>query len=157
MPRKVSRDERKNSNKQLSRPRKRQTPSKPKSDEITSSSASAKKMKFSTQTKVPEDAEKHYRIIDFLLVFASIATLVKCATCGGSISFKTCDKIGLGFKIQVKCEKCKEPKYIPSSEKVGAKYEINVRFVFVMRILGLGSAGCDKFCGLMDLASNFLN
>jgi len=26
-----------------------------------------------------------------------------------------------------------------------------------MRILGLGLAGCKKFCGLMDLSSSFLN
>jgi len=101
--------------------------------------------------------EKHYRSIDFLLVFTTIATLVKCARCGENVNFKSCDKQGLGFKIQVKCTKCKEPKYIPSSDKVGGKYEVNYRFIFVMRLLGLGSAGCDKFCGLMDLATSFFD
>jgi len=49
------------------------------------------------------------------------------------------------------------PVYIPSSEKIGRMYEVNYRFTFVMRMLGLGLAGCNKFCGLMDLSSNFLS
>ena len=33
---------------------------------------------------------------------------------------------------------------------------MNYRYVFAMRVLGLGLVGCDKFCGLMDLASSFM-
>ncbi|XP_044584008.1 uncharacterized protein LOC123264657 [Cotesia glomerata] len=105
---------------------------------------------------VPEDVEKHFRIIDFLLVFSTIASLVKCAQCDGSIEFKSCKKEGLGFQIQVKCTNC-DPRFIPSSEKTGHCYEINTRFAFVMRTLGLDLAGCNKFCGLMDIASSFLS
>ncbi|XP_074101315.1 uncharacterized protein LOC141528920 [Cotesia typhae] len=36
-------------------------------------------------------------------------------------------------------------------------YELNRRFIFVVRVLGLGLAGCKKFCGLMDLSSSFSN
>jgi len=114
-------------------------------------------VRLSTSPKVPEDAEKHFRIIDILLVFTTISNLVKCAICGEKVYFKSCDKQGLGFTIEVKCEKCKLPKFVPSCEKIGGKYEINFQFIFVMRILGLGSAGCNKFCGLMDLASSFLS
>jgi len=36
-------------------------------------------------------------------------------------------------------------------------YEINRRFIFIMRILSLDLAGCNKFCGLMDISCSFLN
>ena len=155
---KQSRDDRQGQGgSRLCRSKKRPNPKKKKPDETTTKSASAKKIRLSTSAKVPEDAEKHYRIVDFLLVFTTISTLVKCATCGEKVHFKSCDKQGLGFKIEVKCEKCKRPTFVPSCDKIGGKYEINFRFIFVMRLLGLGSAGCDKFCGLMDLASSFLS
>uniref|UniRef100_A0A6V7KW45 Mutator-like transposase domain-containing protein n=1 Tax=Bracon brevicornis TaxID=1563983 RepID=A0A6V7KW45_9HYME len=44
-----------------------------------------------------------------------------------------------------------------SCEKTGHRYQVNTRFAFVMRTLGLGLAGCNKFCGLMDMASTFLS
>ncbi|KYN27481.1 hypothetical protein ALC57_03136, partial [Trachymyrmex cornetzi] len=120
-----------------------------KKDNTSTKSASAKKIRFLTNAKVPEDMEKYYRIIDFLLVFKTISTLVKCATCGENVSFKSCDKQSLGFKIEVKCAQYKQPKYIPSSSKIGERYEVNFRFIFVMRLLGLGNAGCQyKNCKL---------
>ena len=87
---------------------------------------------------MPEDVEKHYRVIDFLLVFSTISSLVKCNQCDGSIQFKSCKKEGIAFQIQVKCENC-DPRYIPSNEKTGHRYEVNTRFAFAM-----------------DIASNFI-
>jgi len=61
------------------------------------------------------------------------------------------------LNIQVKCDNCKMPVYIPSSLRIGRMYEVNYRFAFVMRMLGLSLAGCKKFCGLMDISSNFVS
>ena len=105
---------------------------------------------------MPEDVEKHYRVIDFLLVFSTISSLVKCNQYDGSVQFKSCKKEDIAFQIQVKCENC-DPRYILPSEKSGHRYEVNTRFAFVERTLGLGLAGCNKFCGLMDIASDFLS
>ena len=41
--------------------------------------------------------------------------------------------------------------YVNSKPFVGNSYEINRRFLFVMRVLGLGLKGAAKFCGLMDM------
>ena len=51
------------------------------------------------------------------------------------------------------CDKFKEPRYVPSSEKIkgGNTYEVNHQFAFVMRVLGVRLAKCDKFCSLIDL------
>lgn len=159
MPRKVSRECRKETGKKLYQAKKIVPPHKRRNDDdIEARSTSTKKIRLSFSQKVAEDTNKHFRIIDFLLVFSTISTLVKCAVCDSTVSFQCCGKIGLGFKIKIKCEKCKEPRYVPSSERVdNHMYEVNYRFAFVMRVLGLGLAGCDKFCGLMDLSSNFVS
>lgn len=126
-------------------------------DDVQAASTSTKKIKLSTSREVAEDSHKHYRIVDFIMVFSTIVTLVKCVKCDGNIDFQSCKKEGLGFKIKVTCNTCKNASYVPSSERINSgAYEINYRFAFVMRILGLGFAGCEKFCGLMDLSSNFV-
>lgn len=157
MPRlsKVSRDDRTGLRTYLCRSKKRPNPSKNNKDEVNTKSASSKKIRLDTSGSVPEDVHQHYRIIDFFLVFSKLSNSVKCTQCDGLVQFKSCKKEGLGFQIQVKCANCAS-RYIPSSEKTGHRYDINTRFAFVMRTLGSGLAGCNKFCGLMDISSHFL-
>ncbi|XP_068987314.1 uncharacterized protein [Bombus flavifrons] len=158
MPRKITRSDRKLTGSRLCRPRKIVPPHKRKNEGISTSSASAKKIKVTVEDQVTEDLEKHYRIIDFLLVFSTIATLVKCVKCDGKVNFHSTKKEGLGFNIKVSCESCKQITNVPSSARINSGiFEVNYRFVFVMRILGLGLDGCEKFCGLMDLSSRFLS
>lgn len=157
---KISREDRKLSKVRKCRPRKRPNPKKnvaATTENLTTASASAKKIKMTSEINVPEDGDKHYRIIDFLLVFTTISTLVKCSKCDGNIEFQSCRMEGLGFEIQVKCKNCNVAVFIPSSEKIGRTYEVNYTFTFVMRLLGVGLAGCEKFCGLMDLSSCFVS
>ena len=90
-----------------------------------------------------------YKIIDFMTVFTAISNLVKCKNCNGNVEFQTSSERGLGFKVVVMCE----PEYIVSSPFIGHTFEINRRFVYVMRVLGLGLEGCKKFCSLMDMSA----
>lgn len=160
---KIPREQQKHDRKD--RPKKRRqsfNPKTPESNEASFSSTSAKKLKSREEIQVPENSNVQYAIIDFLLVFSTLSTLVQCSNvvdgkvCGGKVEFTQCSKLGLGFKIMLECKNC-DPRYIVSSERIGQSYTINRRFIFVMRILGLGLAGCNKFCGLMDLASSFLH
>lgn len=91
-----------------------------------------------------------YRILNFITVFTAISECVKCKNCDGNIKFKAESTRGLGFKILVICTTC-DPISIPSCPFIGSAYEINRRFFFVMRLLGLGLNGAKKFCGIMDL------
>lgn len=147
------------------KPKKRKqvfNPKTPESNEASFSSTLAKKLKSQEEIEVPVNSNVQYAIIDFLLVFSTLSTFVQCSNvvnnevCGGKVVFKQCSQLGLGFKIMLECENC-NPRYILSSERIGQAYAINRRFIFVMRILGLGLAGCNKFCGLMDIASSFLH
>ena len=49
------------------------------------------------------------------------------------------------------CKSC-QPVCVNSSPLIDAKaYDVNRRIVFAFRLLGLGLAGIDKFCGVMDM------
>lgn len=152
-PHKGSREKRSSDQFRKSRPRKRH-PMNPKTLERDeeSFSTSAKKFKTQDEIHVTQDDSLEYRILNFITVFSALSTFVKCKECSGEVKFQSCSSRGLGFKIAVLCDKC-SPKYIPSCSYIGHTYEINRRFIFVMRVLGLGLTGAKKFCGLMDMPS----
>ena len=91
-----------------------------------------------------------YRILNFISVFSAISRFVKCKVCNNNVKFQASSTCGLGFKIVVSCEVC-VPQKIHSCPYVQRSFEINRRFIFVMRALGLGLTGAQKFCGLMDM------
>ena len=99
---------------------------------------------------VNQNPNIEYRILNFCVVFAAISSLVKCKTCNGNIKFETANARGLGFKVVVKCDSCAD-NLIPSSPFLAHSFEINRRFIFTMRVLGIGLAGSQTFCGLMDM------
>lgn len=114
-------------------------------------SASAKKLKSAEEIFVPEEPSIGYRILNFFTVFSTLSEHVCCKTCGGDLKFLPDSTRGLGFKIVVLCSKC-QPTSIPSCPYVNkTSYEINQRFFFAMRLLGVGLYGAKKFCGIMDL------
>ena len=166
---KVSRSDQESGSQRNDRPKNRKQYFNPKTAEVSEesfTSTSAKKLKSQDEKHVPEDGTLEYAIIDFLLVFSTLSSFVKCGNImnengegkvwDGEVEFKQCVKFGLSFKIQVECENC-EPRYILSCQKIGISYEINCMFIFVMQILGLGLAGYEKFCGLTDISCLFLN
>ncbi|XP_044579116.1 uncharacterized protein LOC123261532 [Cotesia glomerata] len=152
--RKVSREVRKSENIRKSYSKKRKNIFNPKTAERDESfwSTSSKKLKQNTENDVPESCTSEFRIINFITVFTAISALVKCKKCDGNIEFLTASTRGLGFKIVVSCNNC-DSEYIPSCSFIGHSYEINRRFIFVMRILGIGYEGLCKFCGLMNMPS----
>lgn len=82
------------------------------------------------KTAVPTE----FRIINFIMLFTAISALVKCKKCDGNVLFQIASTRGLGFKIVVACNNCGN-EYIPSCSFIGHSYEINRRFIFVMRIV----------------------
>lgn len=149
---KSSREMRKSLNIRKSRTKKRKNVFNPKTAETDESSfsASAKKFKEQQEISVTRDPSVEYRILNFITVFSAISEYVKCKICDGNVKFQTASERGLGFKIVLLCDKCAD-RNINSSPFVAHSYEINRRFLFVMRVLGLGLKGAAKFCGLMDM------
>lgn len=149
---KSSRELRKSTKVYKSRAKKRKNVFNPKTAETDESSfsASAKKMRMQEEILVPRDPSVEYRILNFITVFAAISEFVQCKTCNGNVKFETASERGLGFKIVLLCDQCPS-RSINSSPFIEHSYEINRRFLFVMRVLGLGLKGAAKFCGLMDM------
>lgn len=157
MPRKVSRETRRISKERLDRGKKRKNVFNPKTVEYDESSfsASAKKFKAQEEICVTRDTSVEYRILNFITVFTAISEYVLCKTCGEPVKFETASERGLGFKIVILCDKC-SPRSVNSCNFVKHSYEINRRFIFVMRTLGLGLKGATQFCGLMDMPAFLL-
>lgn len=119
--------------------------------EEAGTSTSAKKLKATEDVDIVVDATFGYRIVNFVAVFSAISEAVKCSVCNGKVKFTESAIRGLGFKINVTCESC-QPVCINSSPLIDGKaYDVNRRIVFAFRLLGLGLAGIDKFCGIMDM------
>lgn len=121
--------------------------------ELGSTSTAAKKLENSDDTcfDVEVDPTCGYVILDFLSVFSMLSVYLKCKVCNGDIKFSKLGIKGLGFKLCLTCG-CGQ-KSIDSCARIGNGFEINRRIVFVMRLIGVGLAGINKFCGLMELGS----
>lgn len=97
---------------------------------------------------------KGYRIIDINSMFSFLENFLCCKMCGDKISFTDTIVCGLSSKISINCEKCstlctfRNSKMIGSNNKIA---EINYRYMYAMRSVGMGYAGMELFCGVMDL------
>lgn len=118
-------------------------------------STSAEKIKDKSDFDVPIDEGFTYSILCFSLVFTALQSILKCILCDSDVKFLRKSPRGLGFKLCVKCS-CQEFN-INSSRMIKNAYEVNRRFVFIMRLLGVGLAGVNSFCSLMDLCDGISN
>ncbi|KAI4476878.1 hypothetical protein M0804_013205 [Polistes exclamans] len=157
MPRKISRETRRTSSEQLSRRNKRKNVFNPKTVEYDDSSFSASARKFKAQEEiyVTRDTSVEYRILIFITALTAISEYELCKTCREPVKFETASDRGVGFKIVILCDKC-SPRSVNSCNFVKHSYEINQRFIFVMRTLRLGLKGATQFCGLMDMPAFLL-
>ena len=134
-----------------SRPKKRKFRGNQHTDEKDNSNTSASARKLTSghgDFDVNVDDTVRYFVINFALFFA-LQDRVVCNVCSGAVKFSRRAEKGLGFQLVVQCQ-CDDEVHIPSSPLVGRTYEINRRFVFVMRLLGIGFQGIQNFCGYMD-------
>ena len=112
-------------------------------------SASAKKLSSANNDDIRPNLNISYQIIEFFTIFSFLGDILQCIKCQNDITFEQSPLRGFGFKLLVNCA-CGSRK-INSGPMIGNAYEINRRIVFVMRILGLGRAAINIFCGLMDI------
>jgi len=119
--------------------------------DLLDASTSARKLASIDFEDVIVKLTHFYRIIEFVSVFSAIQNLVQCKTCKRDVSFNETGYRGLSFKITVKCA-C-GTNYIPSGPFIRNDSEINTRIVFVMRLLGVGLAGINLFCAMMDIGT----
>jgi len=117
-------------------------------NETAFASTSAKKLLENKDVEVTLTPTFFYCVLEFMAVFQAISSAVICKKCHKTITFNP-SHVGLGFKILMQCE-CSE-QLINSCPIVNTAFEVNKRFVFTLRLLGIGLEGANLFCGLMDL------
>lgn len=113
-------------------------------------SSSARKLSSGQLDSVTVNPSVGYRLINFIDVFTAISAHVKCKVCGSDVEFCESSRRGLGFKIVINCKSC-TPKEITLYPLIKNAYEVNRRFIFAMRLLGVSLGGAEKFCAFMDL------
>lgn len=128
-------------------------------DSVLNESASGRKLSANIDTQDHKNCNfKGYRVVDINLMFSFLQKFLCCKTCGGEIAFTEEVVCGLSSKISVDCKTCsvlcsfKNSKMMGSSNKIS---EINYRYVYAMRSIGMGYASMKLFCGVMDLPPPF--
>lgn len=115
-------------------------------------SASSKKVDLDKDIDdIDVDGSFGYRFINLIPFLMLLSQLVVCKKCHSNVVFEEKSRRGLGFKIAVKCNKCKVEEINSSPIVRGNAYDINYRLVLVMRLLGIGLHGIEKFCAVMEL------
>lgn len=117
-------------------------------------SSAAEKLKDKDYDDIEIDVGISYVILDFMLVFPFLSTILKCKFCDGDIKFTRSSESGLGFNLVVSC-KCSSSHRVSSCQMVHKAYEINKRIKFAMRLLGLGFRAVNIFCSVMELSKGF--
>lgn len=118
-------------------------------------STSAKKLKTATYEDIQVDQNIGYVICNFFTIFSFLSEILVCKSCGGDVKFDRTTGAGIAFKLIVTC-KC-NTRYCGSSPCINTSYDINRRFMFAMRMLGVGLQSLKTFCGIMDISCSFSN
>lgn len=69
-------------------------------------------------------------------MFDSLSEIVKGKTCDENMTFSELSIRGLGFKLVINCDNCRQ-RYINFCSLIQNTYEINRRIIFAMRLLGI--------------------
>lgn len=128
----------------------RDTPTKKNSSKYASTSA--EKIRSADDEDFDIDEKLSYSFINFFFVFSTLASFVVCKDCHGEVTFERKNEKGIGFQVCMKCKKCSSEVLVNSSPLITQSYEINRRFVLIMRLLGVGLGGLNLFCGLMEIS-----
>lgn len=118
-------------------------------------STSAKKLKTASYEDIQVDQNIGYVICNFFTIFSFLSDILVCKSCGGDVKFDRTSGAGISFKLIVTCN-C-DTQYCNSSPCVNKTYEVNRRFMFAMRMLGVGLQSLRTFCSIMDITCSFSN
>lgn len=76
-------------------------------EDETIGSLATKKLKIFDVLDISVNPTIGYKIINFITVFLTISSFVKCKVCNSDITFEEASCRGLGFKLVVKCKSIK--------------------------------------------------
>ncbi|GFV94393.1 uncharacterized protein TNCV_3352311 [Trichonephila clavipes] len=98
------------------------------------------------------DTQSRYVIIDLNMLNDIFNNIAKCRYCDKSFCFDVAEnkisRKGLATSVSATCKYCGSGHTLMISNTVSDGYEVNLRFVYGMRCIGIGKSA---FCALMNL------
>ncbi|GFW43071.1 uncharacterized protein TNCV_1474661 [Trichonephila clavipes] len=101
------------------------------------------------------DTQSRYVIIDLNMLNDIFNNIAKCRYCDKSFCFDVAEnkssRKGLATNVSATCTYCGSGHTSMTSNTVSDGYEVNLRFVYGMRCIGIGKSAAQIFCALMNL------
>ncbi|GFT58322.1 uncharacterized protein TNCV_2118331 [Trichonephila clavipes] len=101
------------------------------------------------------DTQSRYVIIDLNMLNVIFNNIAKCRYCDISFCFDVAEnkssRKGLATNVSATCKYCGSGHTSMTSNTVSDGYEVNLRFVYGMRCIGIGKSAPQIFCALMNL------
>ncbi|GFV96592.1 uncharacterized protein TNCV_3260561 [Trichonephila clavipes] len=124
-------------------------------------SASKKKIEKSEryfmdyEDKFSVETQSRYVIIDLNMLNDIFNNIAKCRYCDKSFCFDVAEnksnRKGLATSVSATCKYCGSGHTSMTSNTVSDVYEVNLRFVYGMKCIGIGKSAAQIFCALMNL------
>ncbi|GFV60499.1 uncharacterized protein TNCV_3471341 [Trichonephila clavipes] len=101
------------------------------------------------------DTQSRYVIIDLNMLNDIFNNIAKCRYCDNSFCFDVAEnkssRKGLATSVSATCKYCGSGHTSMTSNIVSDRYEVNLRFVYGMRCIGIGKSAAQIFCAMMNL------
>ncbi|GFQ79523.1 uncharacterized protein TNCT_434231 [Trichonephila clavata] len=125
--------------------------------DVSSSKKKIEKSKgyFDYEDNFSAESQSRFVIIDLNMLNDIFNNIAKCRYCDRSFCFDVAEnkssRRGLASSISATCKYCGSSHGSMTSNSVPAGYEVNLRFVYGMRCIGIGKSAAQTFCALMNL------
>ncbi|GFR17029.1 uncharacterized protein TNCT_250711 [Trichonephila clavata] len=110
---------------------------------------------FDYEDNFSAESQSRFVIIDLNMLNDIFNNIAKCRYCDRSFCFDVAEnkssRRGLASSISATCKYCGSSHGSMTSNSVPAGYEVNLRFVYGMRCIGIGKSAAQTFCALMNL------
>ncbi|GFX07120.1 uncharacterized protein TNCV_4268721 [Trichonephila clavipes] len=101
------------------------------------------------------ETQSRYVIIDLNVINDIFNNIAKCRYCDRSFCFDVAENKsnckGLATSVSATCKYCGSGHASMTSNTMSDGYEVNLRFVYGMRCIGIGKSSAQIFCALMNL------
>ncbi|GFQ78845.1 uncharacterized protein TNCT_607881 [Trichonephila clavata] len=110
---------------------------------------------FDYKDNFSAESQSSFVIIDLNMLNDIFNNIAKCRYCDRSFCFGVAEnkssRRGLASSVLATCKYCGSSYGSMTSNSVPAGHEVNLRFVYGMRCIGIGKSAAQTFCALMNL------
>ncbi|GFR22818.1 uncharacterized protein TNCT_708981 [Trichonephila clavata] len=125
--------------------------------DVSSSKKKIEKSKgyFDYEDNFSAESQSRFVIIDLNMLNDIFNNIAKCRYCDRSFCFDVAENKVVAEDLlavySATCKYCGSSHGSMTSNSVPAGYEVNLRFVYGMRCIGIGKSAAQTFCALMNL------